>query len=321
MNSSSDANSGPKQKDPLVSVVITAYNVADYIAEAINSALAQTYGNQEIIVVDDGSEDRTADICQSYGNRIIYHRQQNSGVAHARNEGVRLARGELVAMLDGDDYWLPDKMAKQMEALERHAEADFMCTNYVHLLEGGRISEAFFDQNEYFRELSNRQKGDTIIVERKDFAQYIRSPFGHLSNAVFRRELFLELGGYDGRFIPIEDSHFWFRYLAKCRSLLAIRIPLSVYRIRQGSAVRKPSSRSNEMATTVYEHLLSTLRSDHPDLAGALRYRVRTARLHWVHGLLRQEHRQDAFRVGVKALSFGWDWRIAKVLAGIAVGR
>jgi glycosyltransferase involved in cell wall biosynthesis len=306
--------------DLLVSVVMPAYNVADYIGQAIESVLAQTYRNWELIVVDNGSKDGTADVCREHGDRLIYRRQENSGVARARNEGVRLARGELVAMLDADDYWYSEKLAKQVEALERNTEADFVCTNYRYLDEVGESRCTGFDRSELARELPGSQDGTSMILSRRDFPRFFRSPFGHTTTSVFRKALFLEVGGYDERFSVAEDMHLWFRYLARCRSLVALRSPLAVYRIRQGSATRNANARGNEQTTLAYEDLLMTLGSRHPDLVGALRYRVRTARLNWVYALLRDRRRADALREGAKALVFGWDWRVVRALASAALG-
>jgi glycosyltransferase involved in cell wall biosynthesis len=310
--------------DPLISVVMPAYNVEPYVAQAIESVLAQTYGNWELIVVDDGSRDGTADVCRNYADRLTYYWQQNSGVCRARNEGVRLAQGELVAMLDADDYWHPDKLTMQLDALRR-GEGDFVCTNYRYLKEEGESRETAFEQNACAQELAGNQGGTSITLGRSEFPRYFRSlglpnTFGHPTTSLFRRALFLRVGGYDERFSVAEDVHFWFRYLAQCRNLVALRSPLAVYRIRRGSATRNANSRGNEQTSMVYEDLLRTLGREHPDLVGALRYQARTARLDWVYALLREGRRRDAIREGMKALVFGWDWRVVKALAGAAVG-
>jgi glycosyltransferase involved in cell wall biosynthesis len=100
----------------VVSVVITAYQCARYLAQAIDSVLAQTQPAQQIIVVDDGSTDACARVVQDYGSRVTYVRQDNQGAGPARNTGIRLANGDWVALLDGDDYWVPTKLAEQLAA-------------------------------------------------------------------------------------------------------------------------------------------------------------------------------------------------------------
>jgi glycosyltransferase involved in cell wall biosynthesis len=103
-------------REPFVSVVVTTFNQAPYIGAALQSVFNQSYGRYEVIVVDDGSTDDTPRVLQPLQSRILHVRQANQGVAAARNTGVRQAKGELVAFLDGDDLWEPDKLASQVEA-------------------------------------------------------------------------------------------------------------------------------------------------------------------------------------------------------------
>src|SRR5436309_1848930 len=98
---------GRPVRRPLISVMIGVYNAAPYLAEAIDSVLAQTYRPLEVIVVDDGSDDGSADVAESYGDSLIYAYQPNAGNGAARNHAVRLASGELFAFLDADDRFVP----------------------------------------------------------------------------------------------------------------------------------------------------------------------------------------------------------------------
>jgi glycosyltransferase involved in cell wall biosynthesis len=102
---------------PLVSVVIPVYNGARFLAEAIESVLAQTYRTFEVVVVDDGSTDSTPDIARGYTS-VRYVRRAHEGTAAARNHGVRNSTGEFLAFLDADDLWMPDKLRLQMQAFE-----------------------------------------------------------------------------------------------------------------------------------------------------------------------------------------------------------
>ncbi len=110
---------------PIVSVVIPAFNAAATIGRAVDLVLAQTYRNYEIIVIDDGSRDATADIVAShYGDRVrLLCLARNQGESAAMNHGIAAAEGELIAFLDADDEWLPDKLAKQVDALNRSPDA------------------------------------------------------------------------------------------------------------------------------------------------------------------------------------------------------
>jgi glycosyltransferase involved in cell wall biosynthesis len=129
--------------EPLVSVVIAAYNGAQYLPEAIDSALAQTYPKVEVIVVDDGSTDSTAEVVGAYGARVRYLYQQNAGTAAARNTGIQSAQGELIALLDQDDRWLPEKLARQVPL--------FFDEPRVGLVHSGGIRRADGSNNQYLQ--------------------------------------------------------------------------------------------------------------------------------------------------------------------------
>ena len=125
--------------DPVVSVVVPSYNRANVIAQSLDSALAQTYPRLEIIVVDDGSTDETEQAVAPYRDRVVFIRQQNQGLAGARNTGLARATGEYVAWLDSDDLWNPDKLALQIAFLRRHPD---------HVLVASDFSA--FDEDGYF---------------------------------------------------------------------------------------------------------------------------------------------------------------------------
>ncbi len=111
---------------PLVSVGIPVHNCERFLAEAIESVLAQTYRHVEVIVVDDGSVDHSADIAGNFGPRVRYCYQKNSGIGAARNRGLALASGELLAFLDADDCWVKDKLAMQVAALQTDPSLDMV---------------------------------------------------------------------------------------------------------------------------------------------------------------------------------------------------
>ena len=119
------------QMTPLVTAVVTTYNQGPYIGAALGSVLAQTHRPLEIIVVDDGSTDDTPERVDRSRDRVVYLRQPNQGVAAARNTGVRQATGELIAFLDGDDLWEPEKLELQINAAVRHPESGLIVANGI----------------------------------------------------------------------------------------------------------------------------------------------------------------------------------------------
>ncbi|NNF13911.1 MAG: glycosyltransferase [Gemmatimonadetes bacterium] len=114
----SAASPAPVADTAPASVVIPVYNKERYLVETIDSVLAQTLPPEEIVVIDDGSTDRSAEIAASYGSQVHLIRQSNSGESVARNEGIEASTGEWIALLDGDDVWEPEKLERQFQALE-----------------------------------------------------------------------------------------------------------------------------------------------------------------------------------------------------------
>lgn len=106
----------PSDPPDSLSVVITAYQCARYLGQAIDSVLAQTRPAQQVVVVDDGSTDGCTEVVQAYGSQVQYFHQDNQGIGSARNAGIRQATGRWLALLDGDDYWTPNKLADQLAA-------------------------------------------------------------------------------------------------------------------------------------------------------------------------------------------------------------
>lgn len=125
-----------------MSVVVTAYNHGRYIAETLGSVFQQTYPRYEVIVVDDGSTDDTPSRVLPFGDKVRYVRQANQGPAGSRNTGIRSARGDLVALLDGDDLWGPGKLEAQVAAVRRHPDSGLIATNGIQFGDRGVLRES-----------------------------------------------------------------------------------------------------------------------------------------------------------------------------------
>ena len=145
--------------NPLVSVVVTTYNQAPYIQQALQSVFDQTYPNFEVIVVDDGSTDDTPTKLGPFMDRIVYVRQENPGVAASRNAGIQKAKGEFIALLDGDDLWELGKLAIQVEALRRFPSAGLIAVNGIEFDEHGVIGTSLFDR-EFLDRLDSSTESD-----------------------------------------------------------------------------------------------------------------------------------------------------------------
>ncbi len=164
-------------KDGLVSIITPAYNAEAYIAETIASVLAQTYTNWEMLIVNDCSQDNTAEIVQSYAakdKRIkLINLKQNSGAAAARNTAIQNAKGRYIAFLDSDDLWKKEKLQKQIEFMQQNGYA-FTYTSYEHFKE---VKENIQNQVQIPKSLNYKQalKGNkigclTVMLDRKQIA-------------------------------------------------------------------------------------------------------------------------------------------------------
>ena len=120
-------------QDPLVSVIIPAYDVAEFIGDALNSVFAQTFTDCEVIVINDGSPDtaKLEQVLAPYMSRIVYLKQENRGVSAARNTGIAAARGSLIAFLDGDDIWLANYLEVQVKRIQADPSIDVLYPNVL----------------------------------------------------------------------------------------------------------------------------------------------------------------------------------------------
>jgi len=214
-----------------VSVVIPVYGVQQYIAATVQSVLDQTYQNLEVILVDDGSPDRSVEICKTFTDpRIRIIRQKNQGVSAARNTGIHNATGDYIAFLDGDDLWVPEKIAKHVEHLERSPEV------------GISFSYSAFINGE------GEPLGIYQTAKTQDITPgYVlcRNPIGNGSTPVIRREVLAAIRheevGADGQVHPVyfdrtihnmEDVECWLRMAALTHwKLEGIPEALTLYRI------------------------------------------------------------------------------------------
>ena len=155
-------------KEPLISVMMPTYNNAKYIGQAIDSIYAQNYGNIEIIIVDDGSTDNTKEVVQQYKD-IKYFYIEHKGIPFARNVALENAKGEYIAFLDSDDYWLPNKLNTQMQYFKEHPDCEIVFTKYENFFENEDVKKnkiAIFEKN---TEKNNNNCLETSVVKKSVF--------------------------------------------------------------------------------------------------------------------------------------------------------
>jgi len=208
---------------PRVSVIMPAYNVEPYVAEAVQSVLAQTFEDLEVVVVDDGSTDGTADTVAAIAAReprVRLVRQPNRGLAGARNTAMRMARGDLFALLDSDDLWEPEFLAEQVAMLDARPSVDIVTGNgwMYGGLRHGELARPCPD---------TRPDPDLPAILGDERAVFIMS--------VFRRRVYEVVGCFDETMRSNEDYDFWLRAaISACRFARNDR-PLGHYRIRTDS--------------------------------------------------------------------------------------
>jgi glycosyltransferase involved in cell wall biosynthesis len=210
-------------RNPSVSVVIPAYNAARWIAETLDSVLAQTFRDFEVIVVDDGSTDETPDVVGRYGSRVRYLRKEKGGTPSARNAGIRAARGSYIAFVDADDLWLPEKLQLQMELfLKQRDLAWTYCDTVLFQSETARLLYKTSQRTKMYA-------GDIL-------RPLLLRDFIHSGAPVIKREVFDAVGYFDES--PLlqsgEDWSMWLR-IASRYPIGFIDLPLVKYRIHRTS--------------------------------------------------------------------------------------
>ena len=207
---------------PKVSVIVPAYNVSKYIPEALASLEKQTFSDFEVLVVDDGSTDDTVAVVQKFcqrDNRFSLLQKPNGGLSSARNYGIRHAKGEYIALLDGDDIYHRDKIATHVARLYDKPDVGVVYSASQTIRDDGKPT---------FISLSGKPVHSNPLL-----ALLCKNFVGHGSNAVFRRCLIDEVGGFDENLRSWEDVDLWLRIAAmqKWRFFREKRV-LCYYRVR-----------------------------------------------------------------------------------------
>ena len=185
--------------NPLVSVVIPVYNQERYVAEAVDSVLRQTYPDVELVVVDDGSTDRTPEILKAYGSRLTYMRQDNAGAATALNRGIEAARGELVGWLSSDDVYEPTKVERQVDLFKAQPHVSLIYTDFNVIDGAGRIV---------------RTVRSPYYADRKEFIRrLILGNFVNGSSVIARKSTLVATGLFDPAMTYHADANMWLRLL------------------------------------------------------------------------------------------------------------
>lgn len=233
---------------PQVSIIIPTYNRAHFIKQAVESALIQTYQDFELIVVDDGSTDDTKQVLADYAGRLQYIYQPNQGRSAARNRGIELAQGEYIAFLDSDDLWLPNKLSRQVPALDTAPDNVALVHGYKQIVDE-KLNPIPLWETRLRRYYALAEKG------QETYENYLHSACIFTSTILIRKSALVAIGNYDTTLYALEDLDLYLRLLLKSYTFTFIsEPPLIKYRSHNNNT---DNLTSNQHYLRVYEKHLS----------------------------------------------------------------
>ena len=247
-----------------VSVVIPAYNAASHLVEALESVFAQRLDALEVVVVDDGSTDGTVEVARRFGRGVRVLQQDRGGSARARNLGLEATDGELVAFLDADDVWLPDKSARQLPLLLGDPGLGLVFSDMVSFGTPGAEGRSYFEE----RGFTGRCTLSSIFLH-----DMISTP-----TVILRRACLAETGAFDPT-LPIgQDTDLWFR-MALARPFAVVDAPLVRRRFHPGNTTRDSRTLAR-CVVAIWERYLDHCIAAEPDMEAELRADLAGKRWH-----------------------------------------
>ncbi len=230
-----------------ISVVIPAYNAEQTIGRTLDSVLAQTRAADEIIVIDDGSADATADIIRTYGGKVRLIQQENAGVSVARNAGIEAASGDWIAFLDGDDEWLPDKLKYQSEHLQQRPELTWIYSNFYRKEPAAeQLQLAHVNPN-----LMNVLVGGAF---EDYFRAYVNGAYAWTSVLMIRKDVFGKTGTFEPGMKRAQDNDLWFRIAYQVPRIGYLPEPLAVYHLDTPASSTKINDSVDYMIGLIARH-------------------------------------------------------------------
>lgn len=284
---------------PRFSVVIPVCNGAAFVARAIESVLAQTWPAHEIIVVDDGSTDTTAQVVAEFvahhPEHVRYLHQTNAGVSAARNTGAHAASADWLAFLDADDWFYPDRLEAHARFILDDATLDFVTADYDYRRpDGSRISGSM-ELHEAGRALLAKAAGNIRAVMTADELEpFVADHFGDTHTLSVPRRTFLDLGGYPTGYRVCEDVFFLVRLCARSRRIGVVCRPLAAYLIHDASATRRDPLQAQFDNVRTLVGMAAESSTYPPAVARGVRSRLAYGRLNLGYALVRARRRTRA---------------------------
>jgi len=273
---------------PLVSAIVPVFNAERYVREALDSVLGQTYPALEVVVVDDGSTDRTAEIVRAYGDRVRFLQQANKGPAAARNLGLANARGRYIGFLDADDQWLPDKVERQVGLLEANPDLGACYGALVYFNEQGEIASL------------THQAVPT--PSGWIFEDILTHPgFIGIDTLMIRRDCLDRVGPFNEDLRTAEDTNLTLR-LARHWPFGYLPGPVARYRVHSQSLTQQAGIPRGTIRSL--DHLVSLYPDLRPSRNRAMRKAYALRHMDMCDLALHRGTRKDARRHGLRAVSY-----------------
>lgn len=233
----------PNKNYNYVSILIPIYNADKYLSSCIYSILNQSHRNFELILLDDGSTDKSSEICKSFLNRdprVLYVYHENSGMAFSLNKGMDLAKHDLVARFDADDIMYPNRLEVQISYLNNNPDIDIL----------GSLGH-YINSND---KIIGKTYSDVNMHRIKDWYIPNNEPIGLLHpSVIFKKSIIQSIGGYRGQFWPCEDIDLWNRAIENGANIHVIQKYLIKYRLHSSSAIAKSHLHNRKLYRWVRE--------------------------------------------------------------------
>jgi glycosyltransferase involved in cell wall biosynthesis len=288
-------------KTMLISIITPTYNREAFLPVAIESVLAQSYKEFELIIVDDGSTDNSRELINAYVDkdpRVKYLYQENQRQSVARNYALSIAKGDFICFLDSDNYWPHDKLEKSLKAFEQHPEADIVYGDCITIDEQG---------NELHRNNMRRYSGSIAALLLKD-------NFVSMNTTMTRRKCFNEMGGMSGKRRVADDYDLWLKFSARYRFQYIPEF-LAYYRVMENqiSSNKKLRFETNEKIILDFLAAFPDAVSEYEKKAGLTAFYTRKAR-HYAASDKKEAYKAIRIALGINPFSLGV-WRsFAKIV-------
>lgn len=310
-----------KITSPRFSVVIPAYNAGATITRALDSVLAQTWSAHEIIVVDDGSNDNTAEVVATYGDQVTYLHQKNAGPSAARNRGVEAASGDWIAFLDADDWYYPVRLQAHAEMITADPDLDFLVASFDYRDMTGKLIERSIDQTPLGRRLLQQEgKNGHAVIEGESIGQFISQQFSDTRCLSLPRQIFMTLGGFPADLRICEDVVFLIRLCIASRRVGVVCTSQAVYLVHDQGLIR--SDRLRAQTETV--RALHTLKTEMPGAPAPVQQAwqglVKEAYRNLAYYLVKQGRKGDALAGIMKSFRFLPSWRDGRDMLSVLKG-